>query len=77
MNAYSGDDEIYGKVVKALYRKESKNFQVLMISNPLYGLVTLTVFTDREFLMGQTINAKGAWTDHPKYGRQFKAKDWW
>ena len=68
-------EKICGVVERVTYHDEASGWSVLRVS-PFqnYGqLETVTVHQTRVFA-GSTMEFSGAWTQHPKFGRQFKAR---
>lgn len=69
-------EELRGIVERVTFHSETTGWSVLRVRSfdEHNKLVTVTVHQTRVFA-GATMHFKGAWTQHPKYGRQFKAKE--
>ena len=68
-------EKIRGIVERVTYHDETSGWSVLKVA-PLRandGLATVTVHQTRVFA-GATMEFVGAWVQHPKFGRQFKAR---
>ncbi len=68
-------ETIRGVVERVTYHNASNGWSVLRV-RPFSGgndLVTVTVHQTRVFA-GATMEFKGAWTEHPRFGRQFRAE---
>lgn len=67
-------EKLKGVVERITYHNESNGWSVLKVSPfQAYGeLVTVTVHQTRVFA-GATMAFSGAWTHHPRFGKQFKA----
>jgi len=69
------EEKISGVVERITYHNPDNGWSVLQVSlfKGYIKKVTVTVHQMKVFA-GATMKFTGAWTDHPKYGRQFKAK---
>ena len=68
-------EKIRGVVERVTYHNESSGWSVLKVT-PFRGygqLVTVTVHQTRVFA-GSTMEFTGSWGEHPRFGRQFKAR---
>ncbi len=68
-------ETIRGVVERVTYHNAANGWSVLRV-RPFSGgenLVTVTVHQMRVFA-GATMEFKGAWTEHPRFGRQFRAE---
>ncbi|MBT3309396.1 MAG: AAA family ATPase [Gammaproteobacteria bacterium] len=68
------EEQVAGIVNRVTYHNEESGWSVLRLSpfNSPESQVTVTVHQTKVFA-GATMEFSGKWTDHPKFGRQFKA----
>lgn len=68
-------EKVTGVVERITYHNESTGWSVLKVApfQSLGEVATVTVHQTKVFA-GATILFSGSWTNHPKYGRQFKAE---
>lgn len=67
--------EVSGSIEKIIYKDSDSGFSVISIKVTAQESILATgVLTD--VFQGETITVHGAWTSHPKFGRQFSIKDY-
>jgi len=68
-------ETLRGIVERVTYHDRTSGWSVLRLRpfNAMESLVTVTVHQMQVFA-GATMEFKGAWTEHPRYGRQFRAE---
>ncbi|WP_456384654.1 SF1B family DNA helicase RecD2 [Desulfolithobacter sp.] len=75
MEKYRIDERVRGVVERVTFHNPQNGWSVLRVRtfDRPGDLVTVTVHQTRVFA-GATMEFKGAWTEHPRFGRQFKAE---
>ena len=73
---YSGDDkeikELTGQIERITYSDAESGYAVLRIAVKGYPDLVTAVGTIASPAVGEVLSMKGLWTDHPKFGSQFK-----
>ncbi|MDY9921553.1 MAG: ATP-dependent RecD-like DNA helicase [Synergistota bacterium] len=73
---YSGDDkeikELIGQIERITYSDAESGYAVLRIAVKGYPDLVTAVGTIASPAVGEVLSMKGLWTDHPKFGSQFK-----
>ena len=73
---YSGDDkeikELTGQIERITYSDAESGYAVLRIAVKSYPDLVTAVGTIASPAVGEVLSMKGLWTDHPKFGSQFK-----
>ena len=70
-----GDTQIdlIGEVERITYRDDTSGFTIAQVRTPEQSTTVTVVGHLSHPTPGTLVTAKGRWTDHPKFGRQFKA----
>ncbi|MFH1644356.1 MAG: ATP-dependent RecD-like DNA helicase [bacterium] len=66
--------EISGNLEKVIYKNEENGFSVFSLKINSKESITVQGYLP-EVHQGEFVNLKGMWTFHPKFGRQFTAKE--
>lgn len=64
-------DEIQGYVEHIIYQNEDNGYKVMSFSTSEEDIIVVGIFPSVD--EGETLIVQGEYTDHPTYGRQFKA----
>lgn len=68
-------DEVSGTVENIVFRNEESGYTVCTVKNAAGRGETVTVVgTTAAMWVGEELTARGRWTNHPQFGRQFQAE---
>lgn len=77
---YSGDEmeikELTGQIERVTYNDAESGYAVLRIDVKGYPDLVTAVGTIASPAVGEVLTMKGIWTDHPRFGSQFKIKEY-
>jgi exodeoxyribonuclease V alpha subunit len=77
---HSGDDketkELTGQIERITYSDAESGYAVLRIAVKGYPELVTAVGTIASPAVGEVLSMKGLWTDHPKFGSQFKVVEY-
>jgi len=70
------DERIVGEVCRVIWSNEDNGYHVLSVAIDPVTEVVVTV-NHIKIYEGITMEFKGQWQEHPRFGRQFKSKEAW
>jgi len=69
-------ESLRGVVERITYANDETGYSIIKIKSKGYIDLVTVVGSMATVSVGSVIVAKGIWTNNPKYGRQFEAKEW-
>ena len=69
-------DQLSGIVERITYANEETGYIVIKIKSSGFRDLITVVGNMTSMPVGTVVQVKGKWSNNPKYGRQFEAKEW-
>ncbi|MFA6527725.1 MAG: ATP-dependent RecD-like DNA helicase [Candidatus Babeliales bacterium] len=70
----TGTEQLCGTIEKIVYKNEANGFAIITLSVKAHDAVTAKGYFP-DIHQGATVNLKGSWTFHQKFGRQFEVAE--